>query len=149
APDAFAETVAAAADRGLAGLNVTLPFKEQALAHADEASEAATAAGAANVLLFQNGRTRADNTDGEGLLYALQSQAPGVDFKSRPVAILGAGGAAKGAAAALAAMGAREIRIVNRTRPRADQLAVELMLDFDIDAGACDFSEAISGAGLL
>ncbi|HEY0649414.1 shikimate dehydrogenase family protein, partial [Phenylobacterium sp.] len=51
------------------GINVTLPFKEEALRLADEASDAARRAGAANVLLFPpTGRVIADNTDGLGLL---------------------------------------------------------------------------------
>ncbi|MBW0150242.1 MAG: shikimate dehydrogenase, partial [Phenylobacterium sp.] len=53
----------------IAGLNVTLPFKEQALALADAPSPAAQAAGAANLLLFKaDGHILADNTDGTGLL---------------------------------------------------------------------------------
>ena len=107
------------------GLNVTVPFKETALALADSASERATAAGAANLLTFApGGEIVADNTDGAGLLAALAAQAPGFDVTSGPVVILGAGGAARGAAWALAAAGARDIRIVNRTHRRAEALAV-------------------------
>src|SRR5579864_8831741 len=52
-----------------AGCNVTLPFKEAALAAADQASQRARLAGAANLLLFaEDGTVQADNTDGEGLL---------------------------------------------------------------------------------
>jgi shikimate dehydrogenase len=58
------------------GLNVTIPFKERALAAADRASSRARLAGAANVLLFQDdGVIFADNTDGEGLMAAFR-QAP-------------------------------------------------------------------------
>ena len=60
------------------GLNVTIPFKETALALADEADPLARLAGAANLLLFQpGGRIIARNTDGPGLVGAIEAQAPG------------------------------------------------------------------------
>src|SRR5206468_5100149 len=86
---AFAEGLRGGAVRGL---NVTIPFKEQALAVADEAGALARAAGAANLLLFQeDGRIEARNTDGEGLLQAIAAQAPGFDIAAAPVAVVGAG----------------------------------------------------------
>lgn len=109
------------------GVNVTIPFKEEALAVADEASDRARLAGAANLLLFRDdGTIFADNTDGLGMLGALAVQAPGFDPKGGPAVILGAGGAARGAAAALFLAGTPEIRIVNRTPDRAKALARDL-----------------------
>lgn len=109
------------------GVNVTIPFKEEALAAADEASDHARLAGAANLLLFrEDGTVFADNTDGLGMLGALAAQAPGFDPKGGPAVILGAGGAARGAAAALFLAGAPEIRIVNRTADRAEALAGDI-----------------------
>lgn len=109
------------------GVNVTIPFKEEALACADEASERARLAGAANLLLFrEDGTVFADNTDGLGMLAALAIQAPGFDPKTGPAVILGAGGAARGAAAALALAGAPDVRIVNRTADRAIALAGDI-----------------------
>jgi shikimate dehydrogenase len=106
------------------GLNVTLPFKEAALAIADRASPRATAAAAANVLVFEaDGAIVADNADGLGLLAALAAQAPGLDIARGPVVVLGAGGAARGAVAALITAGAPQVRVVNRTLSRAQQLA--------------------------
>src|SRR5690606_25079836 len=58
------------------GLNVTAPFKEQAFALADDIAPAARATGSANILIFDNGRVRADSADGAGVLYALAEQAP-------------------------------------------------------------------------
>jgi len=61
------------------GVNVTIPFKEAALEAADEASARARLAGAANLLVFEtDGKIRADNTDGLGLLGAFEAQAPGL-----------------------------------------------------------------------
>jgi shikimate dehydrogenase len=102
------------------GLNVTLPFKLDALALANDAAARATASGAANLLLFKaGGSILADNTDGEGLLAAFAEQAPGFDPAAGPVTILGAGGAARGAAAAFIDAGAPEVRIVNRSNDKA------------------------------
>jgi shikimate dehydrogenase len=106
------------------GLNVTLPYKARALDICDEVSSAGRDAGAVNVLLFpSNGRIVGDNTDGSGLLGAFAAQAPEFSLKEGPAVILGAGGAARGAAAALIAAGAPSVRLVNRTRSRADAIA--------------------------
>jgi len=106
------------------GLNVTLPFKEAAVSVAQEVSQRADQAGAANLLLFNDdGTIMADNVDGLGLLAAFAAQAPGFDPKAGPAVIVGAGGAARGAAAALVSAGAPEVRIVNRTLARAEMIA--------------------------
>jgi shikimate dehydrogenase len=120
------DALVAAARAGLVqGLNVTAPFKEQAFALADEASSAARATGSANILVFDNGRVRADSSDGVGVLYALAEQAPGLNLKGAVVVVLGAGGAARAGAGALIEAGA-SIRILNRSRDRAEALAADL-----------------------
>lgn len=122
--DALARFVDGLRGGAVRGLNVTAPFKEEALRLADRAGPSAQAAGAANLLLFEpDGRVEARNTDGVGLLGALVEQARGWSPAAGPAVILGAGGAAQGAAAALRAAGVRPVRIVNRTRARADALA--------------------------
>ncbi len=128
------------------GVNVTIPFKEEALAAADEASDRARLAGAANLLLFrEDGTIFADNTDGLGMLGALAVQAPGFDPKAEPAVILGAGGAARGAAAALFLAGVPEIRIVNRTPDRAEALA----RDIGATVSAVAAEGALIGANLI
>lgn len=127
AADGFERLVAGLRGGVFRGVNVTVPFKEAALHLADRATPAARDAGAANVLLFEDdGSITADNTDGTGLLHALYSQAPGWSPGLGPVTVIGAGGAARGAVAALAAAGATDIRVLNRTRARADALAALL-----------------------
>lgn len=121
----FEALVAGGRAGGLRGLNVTAPFKAQALTAADEASATARLCGAANLLVFEGGRVRADSTDGEGLLAALAEQAPGLALNGRPAVILGAGGAARAAAAALKAAGA-DVGVLNRTPARAEALAADL-----------------------
>jgi shikimate dehydrogenase len=121
---AFAEGLRGGAVRGV---NVTIPFKEQALAVADEASGLVKAAGAANLLLFrEDGRIEARNTDGEGMLRAIAVQAPDLDLTSGPIVVMGAGGAARGAVAALVEAGAADIRICNRTVDRAERLVEDV-----------------------
>ena len=106
------------------GLNVTVPFKEAALAVSDEVSERAERAGAVNLLVFnEDGRITGDNVDGLGLLGAFAAQAPDFDPKAGPVVIIGAGGAARGAAAAFVMAGAPEVRVVNRTFAKAEMVA--------------------------
>ncbi|HEX2560495.1 shikimate dehydrogenase [Phenylobacterium sp.] len=123
-PHGFKDFVRGLRGGAVRGVNVTLPFKEEAMMAADEISPRADLAGASNLLIFTaEGHILADNTDGLGLLHAFQVQAPGFDPKAGPVVILGAGGAARGAAAAFVAAGAPEVRIVNRTYMRAEQIA--------------------------
>ncbi len=106
------------------GLNVTAPFKHDALAVADEVSDRAQRAGAANLLIFKDdAKIAADNTDGEGLLAAFAEQAPGFDPAAGPVVIYGAGGAGRGALAAFLDAGAPQARLVARSPERAQALA--------------------------
>ena len=115
------------------GLNITLPFKEAALAAADRASPRAKAAAAANLLIFEmDGTIVADNTDGVGLLGAFAAQAPNFDPADGPAVVIGAGGAARGAVAALAAAGTPQVRIVNRALAKAQ--AIARVLDGEIVA---------------
>ena len=133
----------------IAGLNVTAPFKQRALAAADLADPAAESAGAANLLLFrEDGVTVARNTDGTGLLAALASQAPGLELPGAVVVLIGAGGAGRSAATVLVEAGAKELRIVNRTFQRARILAK----GFGETACPCAWetlAEAFEGADLI
>jgi shikimate dehydrogenase len=128
------------------GLNITLPFKSEALALADEATPRARLALAANVLVFRpDGTIFADNTDGLGLLGAFAAQAPGFEPQAGPVVILGAGGGAQGAAAAFVEAGCPQVRIVNRTQARAEAIAAQLgdrVRAFGLD----DAASALAGA---
>lgn len=126
----------------LRGLNVTAPYKEQAFAAADQVSDAARLVGSANLLVFENGRIHADSTDGYGLMNALAEQAPSLRVAGHPVVILGAGGAARAAAGALASAGA-QVRIVNRSRDRAERLAADIGPAVSVSAGAAAFADAV------
>ena len=123
-PDRFSHFAEGLRGGAVRGLNVTLPFKEAALSVAHEIGDRAQRAGAANLLIFnEDGSIVADNVDGLGLLAALAAQAPGFDPKAGPAVVMGAGGAARGAASALVMAGAPEVRLVNRTLARAELVA--------------------------
>jgi shikimate dehydrogenase len=119
-PELFAETVRALPPAGFRGVNVTIPHKHDALALADRASDAARAIGAANTLTFEDGAIVAENTDAPALLAVLPESPRG-----RTALVLGAGGAGRAAAWALAGAGAK-VAIWNRTPERAQALAAEL-----------------------
>lgn len=110
----------------LRGVNVTIPHKEAAFRRADVVHSSAAKAGAANVLLFRpDGQIEARNTDGEGMMAAFRAVVPDFDPKTARVEIQGAGGAARGAIAALEAAGNTHVIIYNRTPANSVALATE------------------------
>ncbi|MBK9135307.1 MAG: shikimate dehydrogenase [Betaproteobacteria bacterium] len=121
--DAFEATLQAFAAAGGRGVNITVPFKFQALAMASRRTPRAVLAGAANVLkLDEPDGWLADNTDGVGLVRDIEAGA-GVALAGRRVLLLGAGGAAAGALGPLIAARPAEIVLANRTRPNAEAIA--------------------------
>lgn len=122
--DGFVEVVFAFFAGGGFGLNITVPFKEQAFALAEILTERAQAAQAVNTLWIANGRLHGDNTDGTGLVNALLDiDCP---FAGTRVLILGAGGATRGVILPLIQAGVTELVIANRTIARAEQLIADL-----------------------
>jgi len=126
-PDEFETAVRGMKALGMKGCNVTVPHKENALRLADVATERAKKIGAANTLIVQDdGSILADNTDGYGFYENLIQGAPGWDATKGAAVVLGAGGAARAVIVALIEAGVPEIRLINRTSARADNLASEL-----------------------
>jgi shikimate dehydrogenase len=120
--DGFAAAVDAFRAAGGKGLNVTLPFKEEAFRYCGASVSArANAAGAANTLDFRDACS-ADNTDGVGLVRDLAGNLAFV-LKGRRVLLIGAGGAARGVAGALLDTGVALLVIANRTASKATALA--------------------------
>lgn len=107
---------------GFAGVNVTIPHKEEAFRLCDELTETARRAGAANTLRFVEGRILGDCTDGTGFCDNLQAHQVTLGGNAL---ILGAGGAARAVAAALQERGC-EVFIANSTRERAENLVQAL-----------------------
>mgnify|MGYP001324513990 FL=1 len=126
APADLKETLNLLPRIGFVGLNVTIPHKEAVLQLADVVSDRAALIGAANTLIFRkDGRIHADNTDGAGFIANLRQNAPDWNPAAGPAAVFGAGGAARAVVAALIEVGVPEIRITNRTRPRAEALRAD------------------------
>ncbi len=122
-PDDLEFFLGSLADNGLAGCNVTVPHKESAFAWADEKDESALAVSAANTLWLEGGKLCAANTDTEGFMAHLAASAPNWKKRDAPVTILGAGGAARAIVFGFVEAGVGEVRVVNRTREKADLLA--------------------------
>lgn len=122
--DGFAASVQDFFAQGGRGLNVTVPFKEQAFEMCEILTERARAAGAVNTLWQQNGQLHGDNTDGQGLVMALESL--GWTLTKARILILGAGGATRGVILPLTQAGAAQIVIANRTVARAQQLVSDI-----------------------
>ena len=119
--DGFAASVRAFMAEGGRGANVTVPFKLEAHALADELRPRAAAAGAVNTLIFQDGRIVGDNTDGAGLVRDLTHNA-GVNLRGARVLLLGAGGAARGVMLPLLQQQPAQLMLANRTVARAEEL---------------------------
>lgn len=120
--DGFEAAVEAFRRSGGRGLNVTLPFKEQAFRIASSVSARARAAEAVNTLKFTASGIEGDNTDGVGLVRDLRENL-GVALEGRRLLIAGAGGAAQGVLLPLREAGVSSIVVANRTAARAEALA--------------------------
>ncbi len=108
---------------GFRGANVTIPYKEAVIPLIDRITLVARQIGAVNTLIVsQDGTVTGTNTDAEGFLHNLKDRAP--NWRGdRPVAVLGAGGAARAVCAALLEAGVPELRLFNQTLEKAEHLA--------------------------
>lgn len=143
APEHLAEALRALPHLNFAGGNVTVPHKEAVLDLVDRVEPLAARIGAVNTLVFgADGKLTGRNTDAIGFRLNLGQLPAG------PAVILGAGGAARAACAALLEEGVAEIRLVNRSLERARHLAADLggpIVPIDWSGRA----EALEGAALL
>ncbi len=123
-PDRLEQALRALPSLGFRGVNLTVPHKQAALSFVDRTDSTARRVGAINTILVgENGQLEGLNTDVYG--FAENLRAVGLDPKTLPsktAAVLGAGGAARAVVAALQDMGFAEVRIVNRSRERAERL---------------------------
>ncbi len=119
----FAREVKKFREQGGKGLNVTLPFKQEAFALCDEVAERARQAEAVNTLVFRaDGKIIGDNTDGAGLVTDLTRNL-GLLLAGKRILLLGAGGAVRGVLGPLIAQQPSHIVIANRTLDKAVLLA--------------------------
>ncbi|MBS1847113.1 MAG: shikimate dehydrogenase [Actinobacteria bacterium] len=112
------DAVAAMRALPLRGLSVTMPHKASVVAHLDGLSPVAARLGAVNCIAWESDRLVGHSTDGAGLIDALRLDV-GFEPEGARCVVVGAGGAARAAVAALADAGARRVVVVNRTAARA------------------------------
>lgn len=121
--DAFLQDVR---DGALRGANVTVPHKQEVALKADHLTGTAQKLGAVNTIWEEHGKIIGDNTDVTGFLANLDERSPGWDANAGKAVVLGAGGAARAIVYGLLSRGFGEVVIINRSLPRATQLATEL-----------------------
>lgn len=138
--DGFEEAVDDFFRRGGKGLNITVPFKENAWRYADAFSPRAERAQAVNTLIRrEDGSVLADNTDGVGMVRDIVVNQQ-VAIEGKRVLILGAGGAVRGILQPVLEQKPASITIANRTVSKAEQLAADFS---DLGAvKACGFEQA-------
>lgn len=136
--DGFAETVREFVRRCGKGINVTVPFKQEAWKLTTELTERAAIAQAVNTLRFDNGRIFGDNTDGAGLVRDIRENR-GFAIRDSQVLLMGTGGAARGVLQPLLAQYPQSVTIANRTVEKALQLQQQFA-DFGNVKG-CGYAE--------
>ncbi len=120
------------------GWNLTVPHKVRAVSLVDCLDSVAERLGAINTVVHQSGRLFGFNTDGSGLLAAI-NEAFACDLSVTRVAILGAGGGAGRAIARyLASLGVRHLLLINRTVQKANELGEELSASVPVEVFAWD-----------
>ena len=135
------------------GVNVTIPHKQTVMPILDDVSHEATLIGAANTLIFCDGRVSGDNTDAQGFLRAMTEEGIDIPVGGSAV-VLGAGGAARAVVVALALSGLDLITIANRTGWKAIQFEKNLATISETEISAVDLASnqlnsAIRSADLL
>ena len=129
----FEQAVSAFQANGGQGLNITVPFKVNAWNFADQLSERANLAGAANTLVLSDS-VYGDNTDGIGLVTDIVSNL-GVEIRSRNILVIGAGGAARGIVGPIVDEQPASLTIVNRTVDKAVALAEQFARGVQVCGG--------------
>ena len=143
----FVAAVAGAKALGIIGLNVTAPHKSEAARLAVSLDASAKQADAVNLLKLSDKGYVGYNTDIHGVEKAFEHR--GIDVSGKTVALVGAGGAARAAAVAMAQMGAKKIFIINRTRGKAEVLANILAMYYNIDIEICKLCNCVADVLIL
>jgi shikimate dehydrogenase len=135
------------------GCNLTMPHKLDALKLVDSVTPEATRIGAVNTVVKRSdGTLEGRNTDAFGFMAALRAGAPAWRPAAAPAVVLGAGGAARAVVASLVDAGVPEVRLVNRTRATAIDLAATFTPNDGRRIAVDDWSRrgaALAEAGLL
>lgn len=148
-PSALEERIKSLSIDGFSGINVTVPHKVEVIKYLDELSAEAEKAGAVNTIIVRSdGSLYGHNTDGFGFMANIMEHKPDFDIKAALAVVLGTGGASRGVCAALIAAGCPEIRLVCRTKEKADFIASAIGGKIETIAWT-DKEKALAKAGLL
>jgi shikimate dehydrogenase len=129
------------------GANVTIPHKQTIIPFLDELSETALKIGAVNTIVKRDGKLIGENTDAPGFLQSLHERH--IHPRDKRAFVFGAGGAAAAVACALASEGAQQLVIINRTTPRAAELADRLHRNFPSLELAVNWWEPLALANIV
>ncbi len=149
APGKLAEALRGLVALGFAGANVTVPHKEEAARLVDRVDPIGRRMGAINLIVVEaDGTLSGYNKDGYGFVESLRESQPTWRGDAGPAVVLGAGGGARSVVVSLLEEGAPSVRLLNRTRARAEQLKAEFggpieVIDWEAR------NEALAGAALL
>lgn len=150
----FEQLLEALAERGFAGVNVTVPFKKRAFAAAVQADALSSLCGAANTLVLREDGWHCHNTDGPGFEQAIRELC-GRQLAELRIVLLGAcGGAGSALAAQCALSHCRSLTLVNRPRPELAQQVTTLIPHSHGQITSCHFGTpelqaAVSEADLI
>ena len=148
-PEDLKDAIRALPQRDFAGVNVTIPHKQAAARIVGRIDDDARRIGAVNALTVEeDGSLTGRNTDVFGFLENLKAAVTGWEAARAPAVVLGAGGAARAVVVALLGAGTPELRLVNRTRERAEALAKDIDPRIRIVPWK-DRARALAEAGLL
>jgi shikimate dehydrogenase len=126
-PDNLGDAIRGLRGLGFRGCNLTMPHKQMAMTMVDRVTDTARRVGAVNCIVVEpDGKMWGTNNDGNGYYLSLKEVAPAWTPADGPIAILGAGGAARGLLVTLIENGAKEIRLINRTFDNAEKLAKDI-----------------------
>jgi shikimate dehydrogenase len=125
-PERLTDAIRGLPALGFRGCNLTMPHKQYAMTMVDNLTDTAKRIGAVNcIVVGEDGKLSGTNNDGNGYVLSVQEVAPQWKPSDGPIAMLGAGGAARAIIVALLERGASEIRLINRTFDKAERLAKE------------------------
>ena len=123
-PEGLAAALRALAPLGYAGCNLTIPHKQEAMSIVDEVDDVAKAIGAISCVVVRgDGSLYGTNNDWHGFIGSLKQEQPGWRADQGPVTVIGGGGASRAICYGLLQEGVKELRLINRTQARAEEIA--------------------------
>lgn len=149
APERLGDAVAGIRALNMRGVNVTIPHKVEVMQYLDQITPEAELIGAVNTIVNENGLLIGHNTDGSGYVRSLIEETQ-ISLADTSALILGAGGAARAVASALALNGVKELYIMNRTPQKSAELAHRVSRHCPVRAiGEADLAQIIHKVRLI